>query len=181
MMINFDFNFKICIFHREPPSNRMPKLKLNESASLDDSNVDCVKIEKIKTKRKKSTSSDSYVIDSISGIDYEIVHNENNKRQKIEISKDPETSSDDKENNTHNESNNKEKSELASSNGNFSPKLAKINAKVSHEPDKLRMIYENIHTTTVQKLTAQAEQLRLEISTLRTALANEQSAVRVLR
>lgn len=158
----------------------MSKLKLNESSSLDDSNVDCVKNETIKSKRKQSTSSDGYVIDSIGGIDYEIVHHKNNKRQKIEISKSPENPLDGKENNTHNESNTKEKWELTS-NGNVSQKLAKINAKASHEPDKLRMKYENIHTTTVQKLTAQAEQLRLEITTLRTALANEQSAVRVLR
>lgn len=158
----------------------MSELNLNESSSLDDSNVDCIKIETIKPKRKKSTSSDSYVIDSIDGIDYEIVQHENNKRQKIEISKSPENPSDDKENNTHNESNDNEKSEMPS-NGNVSQKLAKTNTKANHEPDKLRMKYENIHTTTVQKLTAQAEQLRLEISTLRTALSNEQSAVRVLR
>lgn len=47
--------------------------------------------------------------------------------------------------------------------------------------NKLRAKYEKIHTNTVQKLNAQAEQLRMEISTLRTALANEQNAVRVLR
>lgn len=158
----------------------MSKLKSNESSSLDDSNVHCVNIETIKPKRKKSTSSDSYVIDSIGGIDYEIVQHENNKRQKIEIFKSPDNPSDDKENNTHNEPNNKGKSE-PTSNENVPQKLAKTNTKASHEPDKLRMKYENIHTTTVQKLTAQAEQLRLEISTLRTALANEQCAVRVLR
>lgn len=49
------------------------------------------------------------------------------------------------------------------------------------EPNKLRAKYEKIHTNTVQKMNAQAEQLRMEISTLRTALANEQNAVRVLR
>lgn len=49
------------------------------------------------------------------------------------------------------------------------------------EPNKLRAKYEKIHTNTVQKMNAQAEQLRMEISTLRTALANEQNAVRCLR
>lgn len=47
--------------------------------------------------------------------------------------------------------------------------------------NKLRAKYEKIHTNTVQKMHAQAEQLRMEISTLRTALANEQNAVRLLR
>lgn len=49
------------------------------------------------------------------------------------------------------------------------------------EPNQLRTKYEKIHTNTVQKMNAQADQLRMEISTLRTALANEQNAVRVLR
>lgn len=47
--------------------------------------------------------------------------------------------------------------------------------------NKLRAKYEKIHTNTVQKMHAQAEQLRMEITTLRTALANEQNAVRSLR
>lgn len=158
----------------------MSTLKLNESSSMDDSNVDCEKIETIKSKRKKSTSSDSYVLDFNGEIDYEIIHHENNKRQKIEHFKSSKNLLDDKNDNNYNESKNKFKSEVTSIE-NVSPKLAKSDTKVSHEPDKLRMKYENIHTTTVQKLTAQAEQLRLEITILRTALANEQSTVRVLR
>lgn len=53
--------------------------------------------------------------------------------------------------------------------------------KIGIETNKLRAKYEKIHTNTVQKMHAQAEQLRMEISTLRTALANEQNAVRILR
>lgn len=53
--------------------------------------------------------------------------------------------------------------------------------KLGVETNKLRVKYEKIHTNTVQKMHAQAEQLRMEISTLRTALASEQNAVRVLR
>lgn len=62
-------------------------------------------------------------------------------------------------------------------------RLAKpsTDGKAGIEPNKLRAKYEKIHTNTVQKMHAQAEQLRMEISTLRTALANEQNAVRVLR
>lgn len=41
--------------------------------------------------------------------------------------------------------------------------------------------YENIHTTTVKKLTTFADQLRHEIGTLKAALADEQNTVRILR
>lgn len=47
--------------------------------------------------------------------------------------------------------------------------------------NRLQLKYENIHATTVQKLTAHTERLRLEINTLRSALAIERNAVRVLR
>lgn len=119
---------------------------------------------KKQTKRKKSTSIDGICIED--GINYTIFQHEN-KRQKIEIP-----------------SKCKQKSigegrEILGKtlSASSKPKDAKNNI----ETNKLRLKYENIHTNTVQKLNAQAEQLRMEISTLRTALANEQSAVRVLR
>lgn len=132
---------------------------------------------KRKTKRKKSTSTDEVadsneIIDE-NEIDYAIIENEN-KRQKIEL--------------VANRKENKE-NELTVPVGdgltvekplmpsNKAPKDTKCN----NDNSKLRLKYENIHTNTVQKLNAQAEQLRMEISTLRTALANEQNAVRVLR
>lgn len=140
-------------------------------------------VDQKKMKRKKSF--DNYNSESINNneIGYEIVEHEN-KRQKIEIKK------------CHQMANNKE-NEITTQTTNkanattTTPATAVIAAAAaekilqkqmkSNEPDKLRIKYENIHTTTVQKLTAQAEQLRSEISTLRTALANEQQAVRTLR
>lgn len=117
---------------------------------------------KKKTKRKKSTiietvGDENETID----IDYAIVQNEH-KRQKIEIRK----------------NNPKPKAEGLSV--EKSPAKQTKDTKQT-ETSKLRSKYENIHANTVQKLNAQAEQLRMEISTLRTALANEQNAVRVLR
>lgn len=123
---------------------------------------------KKKTKRKKSTSIEGIGVENETiDVEYAIVQHEN-KRQKIEIRK-------------HNENN---KRTLIKSDGTDvdkpsakQPKDAKNNTEAS----KLRLKYENIHANTVQKLNAQAEQLRMEISTLRTALANEQNAVRNLR
>lgn len=47
--------------------------------------------------------------------------------------------------------------------------------------NQLQAKYDNIHTTTVQKLTTYADRLRQEIATLKTALATEQHTVRILR
>lgn len=125
---------------------------------------------KPKNKRKKSTSNDGMAIeheatDTIH-VDYEVVHNEN-KRQKIEIPPNHRNKDSLKLNGS-----NVEKSSIATKSKDV---------KIATETNKLRLKYENIHTNTVQKLNAQADQLRMEISVLRTALANEQNAVRVLR
>lgn len=113
---------------------------------------------KKKTKRKKSTSIEGIGVESeTSDVEYAIVQHEN-KRQKIEIGKQNDVIDVDKPSAKQ-------------------PKDAKNNT----ETNKLRSKYENIHANTVQKLNAQAEQLRMEIGTLRTALANEQNAVRILR
>lgn len=142
----------------------------NESSSLDtteenhqvNDDVGLIK----KNKRKKSTSSEGITVENepidVTNVDYEIVQHEN-KRQKIEILKSEEID----------EKLNLDKSSVDA----IKPKDAKNHT----ETNKLRLKYENIHTNTVQKLNAQAEQLRIEISTLRTALANEQNAVRALR
>lgn len=126
---------------------------------------------KRKNKRKKSTSTDEVtdsneIIDE-NEIDYAIIENEY-KRQKIEIVAN-------RKENKENEVTVPVKDGLTPS--NKAPKHIKCN----DDNRKLRLKYENIHANTVQKLNAQAEQLRMEISTLRTALANEQNAVRVLR
>lgn len=124
---------------------------------------------KRKIKRKKSTSIEGDAINvenETIDVEYAIVQHDN-KRQKIEIHKN-------KENNPtpiKTDGLGVVKSTIKQ------PKDAKNNT----ETNKLRSKYENIHANTVQKLNAQAEQLRMEISTLRTALANEQNAVRVLR
>lgn len=55
------------------------------------------------------------------------------------------------------------------------------NNQMTTVTNRLQLKYENIHATTVQKLTAYTERLRLEINTLRSALAIERNAVRVLR
>lgn len=122
-----------------------------------------------KNKRKKSTSIERISVENESTdtihVDYKVVEHEN-KRQKIEIP-----------------SNRKSADESGKSTlDKSSPVIAKPkDVKNPTETNKLRLKYENIHTNTVQKLNAQADQLRMEISTLRTALANEQNAVRVLR
>lgn len=55
-------------------------------------------------------------------------------------------------------------------------------SKVVDKVPRVRVkVEENNNASTVQKLSAQADQLRLEISELRTALAVEKSAVRGLR
>lgn len=46
---------------------------------------------------------------------------------------------------------------------------------------RVKAKFENAHTTAVRKLTAQAEQLRIENIELRAALSNERNAVRTLR
>lgn len=60
-------------------------------------------------------------------------------------------------------------------------KNIKDNNQMPNVTNRLQLKYENIHATTVQKLTAHTERLRLEINTLRSALAIERNAVRVLR
>ncbi|XP_031635433.1 janus kinase and microtubule-interacting protein 3-like [Contarinia nasturtii] len=124
---------------------------------------------KKKTKRKKSTSIDGIENEAID-INYAIVQHEN-KRQKIEIPP-----------NLNGNISNPTKDDVDLE--QTPPTTAKPtkDAKCNHtETNKLRLKYENIHTNTVQKLNAQADQLRMEINTLRTALANEQNAVRILR
>lgn len=129
-------------------------------------------------KRKKLTSiewiaASNETINELDDIgdDYAFVQREN-KRQKIEISAKRRGN---KENclNSPKSSNSK----VPPSSSVKQPK----DGKNSTETSKLRLKYEKIHANTVQKLNAQAEQLRMEISTLRTALANEQNAVRTLR
>lgn len=98
-------------------------------------------------------------------VDYAIVQNAN-KRQKIQINR--------------RNMNNRPSADISHVNKeNMSPK--KFKEDVSGEPNKLQLKYDMIHANTVQKLTAQAEQLRLEITTLRAALTNEQNSVRFLR
>lgn len=128
-------------------------------------------------KRKKLTSiewiaASNETINEMDAIedDYAFVQREN-KRQKIEISSNRKRN---KENCTRNIGTNSKAPPSSST------KPSK-DGKNSTEPNKLRLKYEKIHANTVQKLNAQAEQLRMEISTLRTALANEQNAVRTLR
>lgn len=150
----------------------------SDIAAINEMSIECDA--KRQTKRKKSTT-----IHGITGfdettdatnVDYTIIQNEN-KRQKIELVPNQPDDEETKENKT--KSSNEEKLQAEKS----SPPSAKQSkdTKGSNEGSKLRLKYENIHTNTVQKLNAQAEQLRMEISTLRTALANEQNAVRVLR
>lgn len=135
---------------------------------------------KKKTKRKNLSVTESLAISSetINEIDaseaeYAIVQRAN-KRQKIEISTN-------KRKTYENGSKSHNDDGLVSSKPPLSSVKQPKDGKSCIETNKLRLKYENIHTNTVQKLNAQAEQLRMEISTLRTALANEQNAVRVLR
>lgn len=122
---------------------------------------------KKKTKRKKSTSIEGIGVENETiGIEYAIVQHEN-KRQKIEIHK--------------NQNIGPKSGKAEGSSADKSTAKQVKDAKNTAETSKLRLKFDNIHANTVQKLNAQAEQLRMEISTLRTALANEQSAVRVLR
>lgn len=60
-------------------------------------------------------------------------------------------------------------------------KRSKDQQKPATATNPLQAKYENIHTTTVQKLTTYADRLRQEIGTLKTALASEQNTVRILR
>lgn len=123
---------------------------------------------KKKIKRKKSTSIDGIAVENEGNdINYTIVHHEN-KRQKIEVPLKC------KEETPTNE-------KVVLEQPSTSAKPTKDGKSNNFETNKLRLKYENIHTNTVQKLSAQADQLRMEISTLRTALANEQNAVRILR
>lgn len=147
----------------------------SENTGENDFGIDCDAKRKIK--RKKSTSIDGITVlnETIDATDiaYAIIQNEN-KRQKIELLVDREAN---KENQT--KLSNEER--LTSDKSSISKEKSPKDAKCTNESSKLRLKYENIHTNTVQKLNAQAEQLRMEISTLRTALANEQNSVRVLR
>lgn len=126
----------------------------------------------INSKRKKLTTIDwitasNETINETAAIeeDYTFVQRKN-KRQKIEINS--------------NQKRNKENYEHSKAPPSSSAKRSK-DGKNCIEPNKLRLKYEKIHANTVQKLNAQADQLRMEINTLRTALANEQNAVRTLR
>lgn len=131
-------------------------------------------------KRKKLTSiewiaASNETINELDDIgdDYAFVQREN-KRQKIEISAKRRGN---KENCLNSPKSDSSNSKVPPSSSVKQPK----DGKNSTETSKLRLKYEKIHANTVQKLNAQAEQLRMEISTLRTALANEQNAVRTLR
>ncbi|XP_055301822.1 centromere protein F isoform X2 [Sitodiplosis mosellana] len=153
----------------EPNSTEV--IEKNEETRLNEQEVQpqetCSDGLKRKTKRKKSTSIDGIGVENdTNDIEYAIVEHEN-KRQKIEIRK-------------HKE-NNQTSIKADGLHMDKPPAKQPKDAKPNAETNKLRLKYENIHANTVQKLNAQAKQLRLEISTLRTALANEQNAVRVLR
>lgn len=133
------------------------------------------------------------VTSDASNIEYRIVQNEN-KRKKIEI---PQQQRHVGSGNVVTEANgtllrdiivlenacsiNTEKPPLPPKPKNIKKMSIQTNDCCNCSNNKLRAKFENIHTTTVQKLTAQSEHLRLEISQLKTTLANEQSAVRALR
>lgn len=132
---------------------------------------------KNQTKRKRLISiewmaASNETINEIDSIedDFAFIQSEN-KRRKIAISA---KRAENKENIAVSPSLNSKKPHL---------RLTKqpIDGKNGIETNKLRAKYDKIHTNTVQKMNAQAEQLRMEIGTLRTALANEQYAVRILR
>lgn len=154
----------------------------NELVTKTDDETADAKASRKEIKRKKLTSiewiaASNETINEIDAIeaDYSFVQRAN-KRQKIEIELIP-TEEEDKENCPR-----LRKCDGQSSKGAV-PRCVKptIDGKTSTETGKLRTKYEQIHAVTVQKLNAHAEQLRMEISTLRTALANEQNAVRTLR
>lgn len=141
-------------------------------------------------------SSSNCVTSDASNIEYRIVKNEN-KRKKIEIQKqhqpsecvnaafEKETvSNDDLKNASSVTAQNNiptDKPPLPPKPKNIKKMSIQTNNCCSCGSSKLRTKFENIHTTTVQKLTTQSEQLRLEISQLKAALASEQNAVRALR
>lgn len=145
-------------------------------------------------------SSSNCVTSDASNIEYRIIQNEN-KRKKIEILKhhqraqsgnvvcdnemlsnvDLKTPSSSVITNTNNIPT--EKPPLPPKPKNIKKMSIQSNdcCKCSNNQSKSRMKFENIHATTVQRLTAQSEYLRLEISQLKAALASEQNAVRALR
>lgn len=142
-----------------------------------DNETNCDVVLRKEIKRKKLTSiewifASNETINEMDATedDYAFVQREN-KRQKIEISS----------NRKRNKENRPRNIGINSSAPPFSSVKPSKDGKNSTEPNKLRLKYEKIHANTVQKLNAQAEQLRMEISTLRTALTNEQTAVRTLR
>lgn len=133
--------------------------------------LDVITIEKKKIKRKIPTSLAIYANkplndDDYDEVDYGIIQHENKRRKilKNRIASNKENEMD---------------SQIPATIESLAAKVHEKQAK--NLPDKLRTKYENIHTTTVQKLTTQAEQLRHEIQTLRMALANEKNTVKQLR
>lgn len=137
-------------------------------------------------------SSSNCVTSDASNNEYRIVQNEN-KRKKIEILKqhhrpnaafEKETLSNDVQKTASSVNINNiptEKPPLPPKPKNIKKMSIQTNDCCSSSSSKLRTKFENIHTTTVQRLTTQSEQLRLEISQLKAALASEQNAVRALR
>lgn len=161
----------------EHATEKMAQKSANEPNSTE--KTSCVEMKK-DIKRKKLTSiewiaASNETINEIDALesDYAFVQHEN-KRQKIEIRTNRRGN---KENNPKQLKNDSSHSKRAVSSSMKQPQ----DGKSSTETSKLRLKYENIHANTVQKLNAQAEQLRMEISNLRAALANEQNAVRTLR
>lgn len=118
--------------------------------------------------------------DSINGAMYKIVQR-NGKRQKIEVLTDNGVCQGDiRGQGAAGATNNKNKENVKPP---VPPKPKHLVCRppaVFKEP-KIGTKFEQIHTLTVQKLNAHAQQLRQEINHLKTALTNEQTAVRTLR
>lgn len=73
------------------------------------------------------------------------------------------------------------KSSVETSTATTKPETKNTKDQMTNATNRLQLKYENIHTTTVHKLTAYNDRLRLEINSLQSALAIERNAVRVLR
>lgn len=132
----------------------------------------------IKQKRKKLTNDTicNKLVDDTTNIavpiQYKIIQNDY-KRQKVALSNKKLNVDKSFINNALDESVNISKKKL--------PKSTNIGKMTTAGNVKLRKKFENIHAMTEQKLTAHAEQLRIEISDLQAALVTEQNAVRILR
>lgn len=164
----------------EEPTESQVQQSENETQAIERNDEMSDAALKKNTKRKNLGLTESLAISSetineidSSDADYAIVQREN-KRQKVEISANKRKVYEKSSKSLNDDG-------LVSTRPPLSSAKQPKDGKSCAETNKLRLKYENIHANTVQKLNAQAEQLRMEISTLRTALANEQNAVRVLR